>query len=249
MTAPFEPYTLVLHEGANPRTGGVAVCGFTNAGMVGVISTSHIIRALNLEQQGTVLNENFPAVALVQDEVPKHPVRIYQGDGIGVFTSEIKFEDDKDISLATTVLEWFIKGGFDKLYVIDGIISQDKDMMESMLYGVGSSPSTRAALKEIGIETIRSGVVSGITGFLLGEGDRLGLEITALLSEASPIYPDARSAAIAVEALSELTGMDIPLGELLENARVIEESVREMFDKQTSNVLPQPKVRDDPSFG
>ena len=44
MTAPFEPYTLVLHEGANPRIGGVAVCGFTNAGMVGVISTSHIIR-------------------------------------------------------------------------------------------------------------------------------------------------------------------------------------------------------------
>ena len=98
MTAPLEPYTLVLHEGANPRTGGIAVCGFTNAGMVGVISTSHIIRALNLEQQGTVLNENFPAVALVQDEVPKHPVRIYQGEGIGVFTSEIKFEDDKDIS-------------------------------------------------------------------------------------------------------------------------------------------------------
>ena len=64
-----------------------------------------------------------------------------------------------------------------------------------------------------------------------------------------PIYPDARSAAIAVEALSELTGMEIPLGELLENARVIEESVREMFDKQTSNVLPQPKVGDDPSFG
>ena len=32
-----------------------------------------------------MLNENFPAVALVQDEVPKHPVRIYQGEGIGVF--------------------------------------------------------------------------------------------------------------------------------------------------------------------
>lgn len=249
MTAPFQPYTLVLHEGANPRTGGIAICGFTNAGMVGVISTSHIIRALDLQQQGTVLNESFPAVALVQDEVPKHPVRIYQGDGIGVFTSEIKFEDDKDISLATTVLEWFIKGGFNKLYVIDGIISQDKDMNESMLYGVGSSPATRASLKEIGIETIRSGVVSGITGFLLGEGDRLGLDVTALLSEASPIYPDARSAAIAIEALTELTGLEIPLGELLENARIIEDSVRDMFEKQSTNILSEPKINDDPSFG
>ena len=67
--------------------------------MVGVISTSHIIRALNLEQQGTVLNENFPAVALVQDEVPKHPVRIYQGEGIGVL-------HQKSNSKMTKIFPW-----------------------------------------------------------------------------------------------------------------------------------------------
>ena len=63
-------------------------------------------------------------------------------------------------------------------------------------------PSTRAALKEIGIETIGQ-IVSGITGFYWERAIDWG-EITALLSEASPIYPDARSAAIAVEALVNL---------------------------------------------
>ena len=83
----FKGYALVLQDGADPRTGGVAIAGFTTAGMVGVIAASHIIKTLKMRQLGTVLNAEFPAVALIHNEVPKHPVRVYQGDGIGVFTS------------------------------------------------------------------------------------------------------------------------------------------------------------------
>ena len=63
-------YALVLHEGAVPETGGIAVCGFSTVGMVGVIAASHIISSLGLNHLGTVLNTKFPAIALVHDEVP-----------------------------------------------------------------------------------------------------------------------------------------------------------------------------------
>ena len=175
--------------------------------MVGVIAASHIIRTLKLKQLGTVLNADFPAVALIHDEVPKHPVRVYQGDGIGVFTSEIKFQEKQDIMFASTVLEWFTKGGFEKLIIIDGITRPDKELTEGELYGVGSSNSAREDLRLAGVEPIQQGIVAGITGFLLGEGDRLGIDITALLAEASPVYPDARAAALAIEAVCELTDL------------------------------------------
>ena len=67
----FKGYALVLKSGADPTTGGIAIAGFTTAGMVGVIAASHIIRTLRLNQLGTVLNADFPAVALIQDEIPK----------------------------------------------------------------------------------------------------------------------------------------------------------------------------------
>ena len=247
----FKGYALVLKSGADPTTGGVAIAGFTTAGMVGVIAASHIIRTLRLNQLGTVLNADFPAVALIQDEIPKHPVRVYQGNGIGVFTSEIKFQDKQDIMFASTVLEWYTKGGFDKLIIIDGVTSNDKQLEQGELYGVGSSKSARDDLKRAGIEPIQQGIVAGITGFLLGEGDRLGIDVTALLAEASPMYPDARAAAIAIEAVCDLTGLEIPLGELLENAREIENSVRDVFEN-TATMLPAPEEKDDfidPSFG
>ena len=252
MNANLQAYSLVLHQDADPRTGGVAVCGFTTAGMVGVIATSHIIKTLGLNQLGTVMHKDFLPVALIHNEVPKHPVRVYQGDGIGVFTSEIQFGNETDIMFASTVLEWFTKGGFDRLIIIDGLTRPEKELSNGELFGVGSTPEARERLKGLDIEPIQQGIVAGITGFLLGEGDRLGIDVTALLSEASPMYPDARAAALAVEAVGDLTGFDIPLTELLENARSIEDSVRDIIEN-ASTMLPAPdetSVTDiDPSFG
>jgi uncharacterized protein len=249
-------FPLVLHKDADANsTGGVAVCGFSTVGMVGIIASSHIVKALNLTQLGTVIDREFPPVALVQNEVPKHPVRVYQGDGVGVFTSEIQFPSHTDVKFAETVLNWFVEGGFETLYVIDGIVTSDlADKEEGGLYGVSSSVSGRAKLKSAGIEPIRDGIVSGIAGWLLSEGDRRGLDVTALLAECNPMYPDARAAAIAAEAFSDMTDIEIPLDELMADARRIEENVRKMFEQQ-QNLLPAPDAEfevdddDDPMIG
>ena len=153
------------------------------------------------------------------------------------------------------MLEWFTRGGFDRLIIIDGLVQSSKEASSGDLFGVGSSQLARDRLHRAGIEPIQQGIVAGITGFLLGEGDRLGIDVTALLAEASPMYPDARAAALAVEAVAELTGIEIPLSELLENAQDIEDSVREVIEN-TQTLLPgpenQPFTSDqdtDPSFG
>ena len=240
-------YPLVLHSEADPsRLGGTAVCGFSTVGSVGVIATSHLISSLQLSPMGTVLHPRFPAVALIHDSVPKHPVRVYQGDGIGVFTSEIQFTSEHDVYFANTVLEWFTKGGFDRLVVIDGVVSNELGIKEeSELWGVSSTSVGRDQLDNSSIQRIQQGVVTGIAGYLIAEGERRGLDVTALLAECNPMYPDARAAIIAVEGLSELVGIEVPVEGLLEDARNIEERVREAFEKAQSNALPAPDSDDD----
>ena len=240
-------YPLVLHSEADPsRLGGTAVCGFSTVGSVGVIATSHLISSLQLSPMGTVLHPRFPAVALIHDSVPKHPVRVYQGDGIGVFTSEIQFTSEHDVYFANTVLEWFTKGGFDRLIVIDGVVSNELGIKEdSELWGVSSKSVGRDRLDNSSIQRIQQGVVTGIAGYLIAEGERRGLDVTALLAECNPMYPDARAAIIAVEGLSELVGVEVPVEGLLEDARNIEERVREAFEKAQSNALPAPDSDDD----
>tara|TARA_B110000008_G_scaffold122252_1_gene124719 strand:- start:150 stop:926 length:777 start_codon:yes stop_codon:yes gene_type:complete len=240
-------YPLVLHAEADPsRLGGTAICGFSTVGSVGVITTSHLISALDLDVMGTVLHPHFPAIALIHDSVPKHPVRVYQGEGLGVFTSEIQFPNEKDVYFGETVLEWFTKGGFDRLIVVDGVISNELGIKEEgELWGVSSTQEGRNQLDKAGIRRIQQGIVSGIAGYLIAEGERRGLEVSALLAECNPMYPDARAALIAVEGVSELLDREIPIQDLLNDARNIEERVREAFNRAQQTSLPAPNDNDD----
>ena len=240
-------YPLVLHAEADPtRLGGTAVCGFSPVGSVGVLATSHLIQTLELNPMGTVMHPEFPAIALIHDSVPKHPVRVYQGDGLGVFTAEIQFPSDNDVYFGETVLEWFTKGGFDRLIVIDGVVSNDLGIKEdSDLWGVSSTQMSRKQLDNASIQQIQHGIVAGISGYLIAEGERRGLDVTALLAECNPMYPDARAALIAIEGLRELIDREIPVQGLLDDARNIEERVREAFERAQSMALPPPATDDE----
>ena len=240
-------YPLVLHTEADPTNlGGTAGCGFSTVGSVGGIATSHLITSLNLDPMGTVLHPEFPAVALIHDSVPKHPVRVYQGEELGVFTSEIQFPGEHDVYFANTVLEWFTKGGFDRLIVIDGVVSNDLGIKEeSELWGVSSTKKGRELLASSEVQVIKQGIVTGIAGYLIAEGERRGLDVTALLAECNPMYPDARAAMIAIEGLSNIIDKEIPIDGLLEDARNIEEKVREAFERAQATALPPPTGDED----
>ena len=69
--------------------------------------------------------------------------------------------------------------------------------------------------------------------------------MTALLAECNPMYLDARAALIAVEGLSELMDKEIPVQGLLDDARNIEERVREAFERAHSMALPAPDSDDE----
>jgi predicted ATP-grasp superfamily ATP-dependent carboligase len=88
-------------------------------------------------------------------------------------------------------------------------------------------------------------VVAGIAGYLIAEGERRGLDVTALLAECNPMYPDARAALIAIEGLSELMDIEIPVKGLLEDAKNIEDRVREAFKRAQATALPAPELDDD----
>ena len=221
--------------------------------MVGSIAAYHVIRSLDIDEIGTVMHQDFPALALVEDSVPKHPVRVYQGDNLGVFIAEVPFPSEQDISFANTVLEWFTKGGFSKLIIVDGLVRQSPDEVEGPgLFAVASIEETRNTLQKLGIESIKRGVVAGIAGYLLAEGHRRGLDVTALLAECNPTFPDPKAAATAIEAITEITGLELSLHELLEQAHQFDANLREALEARMAR-LPAPEDDDydtqDPMVG
>ncbi|MCI0497005.1 MAG: PAC2 family protein [Thermoplasmata archaeon] len=79
------------------------------------------------------------------------------------------------------------------------------EMRQSIItYGVGSTDSANALLDKYNVPRFEEGVISGVSGVLLNEGKRRGLQVLCLLAEAHPDYPDARAAAKIIETIDSI---------------------------------------------
>ena len=81
---------------------------------------------------------------------------------------------------------------------------------------------------------MKQGVVGGITGVMMGESRRRGVDVMAILAESDGTIggglPDARAAARIIECLDELIpAVHLDPGPLLEEAQRIEGEIREMM--------------------
>lgn len=214
--------------------GGVMVVAFPSVGMVGTIAGNYITEALKMEQTAYVLSEDMPPAALVQDGIPGYPLRISSHERLSVLSSEFQMPLILAGRMAHTILDWSGKNGFDVIVCLEGLISERKTGSEETVrvFGVGSTERAREMLGAAEIEQFKTGVVTGVSGALLSEGERTKKHVACLLADANPMYPDARGAARLVEAVSAmLPAVDIDVKELMDEAARIEENVRATVDK------------------
>jgi uncharacterized protein len=87
----------------------------------------------------------------------------------------------------------------------------------------------------MGVPLLKHGVVGGMTGVMMGEGRRRGIEISAIMAEANPAIPDARAAARIIEKLDLLfPAVTLDAGPLIEEATRIEEQIKDMLSHNLS---------------
>lgn len=217
-------------------SGGALITAFPSVGMVGSIAGSYIAESLKMERVGYVLSEDVPPAALVQEGVPSYPFRILSHKKLAIMTAEFQIPLVLAGQLAKSTLEWASSAGFEMVVCLEGLMSgkeptavAEKDLR---VFGVGSTKKSRDLLSQAGIEQFQVGMITGVSGALLSEGERLSRDVICLLVEANAMYPDARGAAKLVEAVDKLLPtIEIDLKELYEEAERIEENVKATVER------------------
>lgn len=214
--------------------GGVLIMAFPSVGMVGTIAGNYISDALKMERTAYVISDDIPPAALVQDGVPGYPLRISSNGKVSVLSSEFQMPLTLAGTLARSILEWSSKNGFDTIVCLEGLMSEKSvgSGEPVRVFGVGTTKRARDMLEAAKVEHFKTGVVTGVSGALLSEGERIKRNVACLLAEANAMYPDARGAAKLVESISAmLPTVDIDVKELMEEAERIEENVKATVDK------------------
>jgi len=109
------------------------------------------------------------------------------------------------------------------------------ETLGATVFGVGSTNESRMVFKETGVKTFESGVIAGLAGMLLNEGVARDFPVMTLLAEAHAEYPDARAAAAIMTIIDKmLLHVELDIKPLLEEAGVIEETLKEIHKKATT---------------
>lgn len=217
--------------------GGALVTAFPSVGMVGSIAASYVAESLKMERVAYVMSDEVPPAAIVQDGIPTYPFRVLGRKGISIMTSEFQIPLSLAGDLAKTIIEWAEGNGYSMIIGLEGLMtSQEAQVTEpekdAKVFGVGTTQRMRDVLKKAGVEQFNTGMITGVSGALLSEGERSGKDIICLLVDANAMYPDARGAAKLVESLTKLLPtLEVDVKELYQEAEKIEENLRGTVEK------------------
>lgn len=235
---------ILIHERKEMNLeNGMMVIGFPTIGLVGPIAAHHLVSSMKLTHIGSVYSKYFQPTAVIHDFVPTPPVNIFAGeeecgpegacDQIIVVESEFLPPPNLLKPLGNSLIEWSEKKKITLTTVLEGMLKPEADEKLD-IFGVGSTEHARDILKKYDIPQLESGMVSGISGVMLYEGEHLSKDVVCLLAETHIDYPDARAAAEILNALNHLLPqMKIDPEPLLAQAEEIEKRIKESIQRAT----------------
>lgn len=233
-------------------SGALLVTCFPSVGFVSSIVAHYLVDKLELELVGGIRHQDLAAVCLVQDGKPLPPIRFYSGepicnmescDKVVLIASEIHIPEKLSLHLTTEIINWIKDRGVSSTIMIDSFshgiekghsIFDDQEGMDSIL-GIGSTDEAHLILDQIKVPLLKQGVVSGMTGVMMGECRRRSIDAMAILAESNGdvgqgVIPDARAAARIIGSMDVLLpAVQLDAEPLLEEAKRIEGQIREMM--------------------
>lgn len=212
------------------------IVGIPDVGLVGPISTSHLVKEFELDEIGYVDSKAVPPVILFLKGKPHFPIRIYGGykknDYIMVLHADIAIPPTEIHSLAELIIDQAKEKKVEKIILLGGIAVPNRMKIDRpKTFAASIDERTLLEAKEKGVDTLQAGFIGGVYAQILKEGYKRGVKVLALLSECFFNYPDPGASASTLTALSKIIGHEINVKPLLEQEEEIRIKLRELMKR------------------
>lgn len=223
----------------------LVIAGFAGPGLVGGIAMMHLIQELGLRDIAHVKSRHMPPAVVFIDGMLRHPFRIYANDtgDLVAIVSEMPLPSDSAMPLASALLDWAETKGVKEVAVLEGVpVSGLPSERKSYC---AAEPEKVSACKEHGIEMINSGLITGIAGSILNECLTRKITGVVFLTPANATMPDPQGAAVLIDALNRVYGLDVDTTALVERAEEIRKKLEEVAQRR-QQMLQQEMGREAP---
>lgn len=230
--------------------GYTLVEGFPGIGLVGTIAAGYLVERRKMEPIGYLHSREFPPMATIHSGIPYFPARMYRDpkEKICVLFAEFIVPANLVNDLATSIVRFAKEQGISEIVSLAGMSTA---VPTGKTYGIASSEKMSRRISEGGVELIKEGITTGVSGVLIATCAAEGFPAMSLLSEARQGYPDPRAAAELLKKFSEIAGVKVDTKALLEEASQVEDKMRKLLDqvKKVKDKYEKAEVEYPPMYG
>lgn len=215
----------------------MVIVSFPTMGLVGTLAAGYIVRQLKLKRVGTFNSDRFVPTAVINDGVPSPPVRMFGSkrecapdelcNEIIVIMTELPIPMDMVKPMSDAILNWCKEKNTNVIVALEGANTQLPPDEEPKIYAVGTTDLAKELIEKHKLEGLMEGMVGGVSGALLYEGEEKKKDVLCLLAEANVQLPGAMGAAKMVEIIGRmLPELKIDPKPLFEEAKELEDQIK-----------------------
>jgi uncharacterized protein (TIGR00162 family) len=233
----FEIETLADPELSDP----VLIEGLPGVGHVGKLAAEHLLEELDGEPVRRVYSRHFPPQVSIDEgrsqlaSATFHAVHTEQGHDLLLLTGDHQAQDNEGhYKLTDTFLDVAEAFDVERTVALGGVPTGEL-IEEYDVLGAATTDEFVDELEEAGVEFREdepAGGIVGVSGLLLGLGERRGLETACLMGETSGYLVDPKSAQAVLTVLQEIVGFEVDFGSLEDRAEEMEEVVRKIQEME-----------------
>jgi uncharacterized protein (TIGR00162 family) len=212
----------------------VLVEGLPGVGHVGKLAVDHLLEEFDSTLVRKLHSEHLPPQVSVGDDgiaeltaLSFHALET-GGEDLLVVTGDHQAQTNEGhYQLTRSILDLAQEFGVERAYALGGVPTGE--LIEE--YDVLGAATTEALVETLEDESVEfredepAGGIVGVSGLLLGLGDRRGLDAACLMGETSGYLVDPRSAKAVLEILQELLDFEVDYEHLDDRADEMEEVV------------------------
>ncbi len=214
----------------------IIISGFPGFGLVGTITTEFLIKHLNAEPIGQIRVEEVAPVIAVHKGKPIEPLGIFYDKKTNIMiVHALTAVNGLEWQLAELLVQLAKDLKAKEIISLEGIGNPALGQNEIHAYYLGDGKK----IKNLKIESLKEGIIVGVTGVLLLRKD---INITSIFAETHSNLPDSRAAAKIIEVLDKYLNLKVDFKPLLKKAEEFESKFKNMIERsQSMNVQKDKK--------
>ncbi len=235
----------------------VLIEGLPGVGHVGKLAADHLLEETDGDNTlvRRIYSREFPPQVTIENGVTEltccelHAVSPPDARDALVLTGDHQAQTNAGhYTLTTAFLDVADSFGASECYALGGVPTGEL-IDEYAVVGAVSDESLKSPLEDADVEFRENepaGGIVGVSGLLLGLGERRGFDAACLMGETSGYLVDPRSARAVLEVLETVLGFDLTYDSLDERAEEMEDvmnKIQEMEQQQSMDVPTDEDLR------